>query len=264
MEEEATKPLDFLQPQHREEESDSEADLEKGGSGSRDRNNIFNTGSTYNNNFGTQSQSKVFSSASEFLNKRGFGWLVEDDNQSDGSIEEQTPLLEELDIDPKEILHKIRCIILPYKMNRSILLQSPDFWGPLAVVILYSISILWNNWAVLSWILTIWVVGSFVIFFLTRALGKEVTYGITLGVLGYCLLPELIVTLLLAVIGNDNWVAGLLKTIGVFWSSFSAGSLLSLDAFGQSDPTKYYQKQAMITYPILLLYVFFICLYSGV
>lgn len=42
---------------------------------------------------------------------------------------------------------------------------------------------------VISWILTIWFVGSFFVFFLARALGGEVSYSQVLGVVGYCLIP---------------------------------------------------------------------------
>ena len=48
---------------------------------------------------------------------------------------------EELDIDPKDIMYKLRCIMLPFDMkgyNRSVVRDKPDFWGPLLVVFLYA------------------------------------------------------------------------------------------------------------------------------
>jgi len=104
-----------------------------------------------------------------------------------------------------------------------------------------------------------WLFGSILIFFLARLLGKEVTFNQTLGLIGYCLLPLLVVVFVLNLIGETSWVSSLLKIGGTVWSSFSAGSLLSLD----TPSLKYYQKQIMLTYPILLLYIYFISLYGG-
>jgi hypothetical protein len=48
--------------------------------------------------------------------------------------------------------------------------------GPLFVVLAYSLMILWTQWHVVSWVLTVWFVGSFLIFLLANMLGGEVTY----------------------------------------------------------------------------------------
>lgn len=49
---------------------------------------------------------------------------------------------EELDIDLKDIYYKIRCVLLPIPSlgyQRSIIRDSPDFWGPLFVVLAYAL-----------------------------------------------------------------------------------------------------------------------------
>ncbi len=47
---------------------------------------------------------------------------------------------EELDIDLKDIYYKLRCVLLPVaQLNRDVIRDSPDFWGPLFVVLLYSL-----------------------------------------------------------------------------------------------------------------------------
>ena len=63
-------------------------------------------------------------------------WLLEvdDEDEDEGP---QKPLLEELDIDLADIWHKLRCVLLPIDalgFKRSIVRESPDFWGPLLVV----------------------------------------------------------------------------------------------------------------------------------
>ena len=99
---------------------------------------------------------------------------------------------EELDIDLKAIGKKMRAVILPCirsGLNPSSIRENPDFWGPLTVVMLFSLVSLFGQLRVVTWILTIWFAGSFLVYFITRSLGGEVEYAQCLGVIGYCLLP---------------------------------------------------------------------------
>ena len=49
--------------------------------------------------------------AGQFLDKRGYGWLL--DHEDDEDEEEQLPLLEELDINPADILIKVKAALIP-------------------------------------------------------------------------------------------------------------------------------------------------------
>ncbi|XP_061914974.1 protein YIPF4 isoform X1 [Entelurus aequoreus] len=213
--------------------------------------------------------------ATAFLRQRGYGWLLEVEEEDS---EESKPLLEELDIDLKDIYYKIRCVLMPMPSlgyNRQVVRDNPDFWGPLAVVLLFSmISIygqfrlavckLWKRFLeqrrlfneVVSWIITIWIFGSLTIFLLARVLGGEVSYGQVLGVIGYSLLPLIVVAPLLVVIGSFQLISTLTKLFGVFWAAYSAASLLVGDEFKTKKP--------LLIYPIFLLYIYFLSLYTGV
>ncbi|PVD25513.1 hypothetical protein C0Q70_13169, partial [Pomacea canaliculata] len=95
--------------------------------------------------------------ALNFLENRGFGWLLEEDEIEE---EDQRSLLEELDIDLKDIYYKVRCVLFPLPQlgfNRHILRESPDFWGPLIIILLYALVSLYGQFRVVSWILTIWL-----------------------------------------------------------------------------------------------------------
>lgn len=192
---------------------------------------------------------------SNFLDSKGFGWLleIEDDDER-----KQKPLLEELDIDVKDILYKVRCVLFPLPQlgyNRQIVRENADFWGPLLVVLFYSLISLYGQFGVVSWILTIWIFGSLLIFLLARVLGGEVNYSQCLGVIGYSLLPLIILALVLPAIYHLHYTSLLLKVFGVVWATYSAGSLLC----GQ----ELQQKKILLLYPILLLYIYFLSLYSG-
>lgn len=62
---------------------------------------------------------------------------------------------EELDIDLKDIYYKIRCVLMPMPSlgyNRQVVRDNPDFWGPLAMVLLFSMFSIYGQFRV-SWIL---------------------------------------------------------------------------------------------------------------
>ncbi|XP_023614380.1 protein YIPF4 isoform X4 [Myotis lucifugus] len=102
---------------------------------------------------------------------------------------------EELDIDLKDIYYKIRCVLMPMPslgFNRQVVRDNPDFWGPLAVVLFFSMISLYGQF----------------------------------------------------------------RLFGVFWAAYSAASLLVGEEFKTKKP--------LLIYPIFLLYIYFLSLYTGV
>eukprot|EP00045_Choanoeca_perplexa_P017586 m.257181 g.257181 ORF g.257181 m.257181 type:complete len:250 (+) comp17581_c0_seq2:82-831(+) len=187
-----------------------------------------------------------------FLSDRGYGWMFELDDDDD---DVQTPLLEELDIDLKDIAYKLRCVLVPLpSTDRNRLKDEPDFWGPLLMVILYALVSLYGQFQVVSWIITIWMIGSLLIFLLGRVLGGDTNFSQTLGIVGYSLLPLILMGLVMPLAPTELVGTGL-KAVAVIWASYSAGSLLATQGLESRKP--------LLLYPILLLYIYFISLYSG-
>ena len=61
---------------------------------------------------------------------------------------------EELDVDLKDIFYKIRCVLLPIRafgLNRDVLRDNPDFWGPLLVVLAFALISVYGQFRV-SWV----------------------------------------------------------------------------------------------------------------
>ena len=76
-----------------------------------------------------------------YMDNYGVGWLL-DQNSADIDNEDSLPLLEELDINLGEIQYKIKCAIMPIgsqTLNRSVLKDNPDFWGPLLIVLAFAL-----------------------------------------------------------------------------------------------------------------------------
>ena len=64
---------------------------------------------------------------------------------------------------------------------------------------------------VVSWIMTIWLFGSVMIFVLARVLGGDVNYSQCLGVIGYSVLPLFVVGLILPVTHSLPWLHFIIK-----------------------------------------------------
>lgn len=192
------------------------------------------------------------------MDKYGFGWLL-DQNNTDIENEDSLPLLEELDINLKEIEYKVKCVLMPLakkNLNRSILRDNPDFWGPLIIVLLFALMSVYGQFRVVSWIITIWIFGSFFIFIIARVLGGEVTYSQIVGTIGYSLLPLLIITIIIPLIKQFHLLSNFIKSLGLIWSTYSAATLLCVQELQHKKP--------LLLYPIFLLYIYFLSLYSGV
>ncbi|TWW77939.1 Protein YIPF4 YIP1 family member 4 [Takifugu flavidus] len=199
--------------------------------------------------------------ATTFLRQRGYGWLLE---VEEDDAEENKPLLEELDIDLKDIYYKIRCVLMPMPSlgyNRQVVRDNPDFWGPLAVVLLFSMVSIYGQFRVWTPLHarccyaanTCDSLGPQV---LTVLSPEQVSFGQVLGVIGYSLLPLILIAPLLLVIGEFEIVSTVIKLFGVFWAAYSAASLLVGDEFKTKKP--------LLIYPVFLLYIYFLSLYTGV
>jgi len=68
-------------------------------------------------------------------------------------------------------------------------------------------NVFFSFFQVVSWILTMWVFGSLLIFLLARVLGGEVGYSQCLGVIGYSLLPLIITAGVLLLVRSMELIA---------------------------------------------------------
>jgi len=203
----------------------------------------------------TEDFGRKFGQIGQFLAKGGYGWILEQDVMPKSDV----PLMTELDIEPNEIWYKIRCVLLPlpqWGYQKHVLRDNPDFWGPLASVLIFAVISIWGQSHVSSWILTLWFAGSGLIFFIARVLGGNVTYSQCLGVIGYSLLPLSIGCILMNLTSSIYGFDTIFWFLGIIWPSYSASSLLVSD--------EYTDKKPLLLYPILLLFIYFIHLHTGV
>lgn len=59
---------------------------------------------------------------------------------------------DELDIDVRDIYYKVRCVMLPlpyFRLKLQLVRESPDFWGPLFIVLAYALLSLYGQFKVI-------------------------------------------------------------------------------------------------------------------
>ncbi|KAL0249675.1 hypothetical protein GEMRC1_004904 [Eukaryota sp. GEM-RC1] len=191
-----------------------------------------------------------------FLRGRGLKFLFEQPT-SDPNEEDQPPILEELDIDLQDIYHKIRFVLLPFQhslSDRSILVEKPDFWGPLALIFVYGFLCVWKQFSAMTWAFLLWFLGSFLMYFICRVLGASISYSSTLGLVGYSVLP-MIITTLLNVLVSGGFFDLVLTVAGVCWAAYSSANLLVSNA-----PES---RKWLIVYPSAIVFTFLQSLKNG-
>lgn len=99
----------------------------------------------------------------------------------------------------------------------------------------------------------IWIIGSLVLWFLDHAVGDTLSFQQCLAVTGYSVLPMILVTLLLRIGRPVRTFTTPLQLLSVAWSS-RAGYLSLGPSSGQTS--------WLIMYPVVLLNLYFISLYS--
>eukprot|EP01079_Euglenida_sp_SAG-EU17-18_P002430 gene2430-3208_t len=228
----------------------------------------------------------IYGKAKSVFEGAGVGWLMgtqELDDQDDGEQLPmlaltrtlhltQKPLMEELDINPKDILAKIKAVLLPISISNDpatlIRLTEPDFWGPFLVIVAYGLLLAWNkktvspylHWSLVSWVFFLWVIGSLIVYVLAKALGggnwEQGGYGVVLSVIGYSLIPMVFLALFHFLISYLAWpVILVMKALCVLWCSWVATTMLMT---AELKP-----KRIMFAYPVILLYMYFTSLHTG-
>jgi len=169
-------------------------------------------------------------------------------SEFDNNYEDELPLLEELGINPSHIMEKTLSVLNPLRTTDAVILQDTDLAGPVVFCVLFGFILLLTGKVHFGYIYGIGVIGCVGMYFLLNMMSVAgVSLGVTISVLGYCLLPMVGlagVNLLLSLQG----VIGIILTIlSVLWCSLSASKLFVTALEMQ-------KQQALVAYPCALVY----------
>lgn len=164
-------------------------------------------------------------------------------------------MLEELGIDPDRILQKTLAVLNPFHRrgqtdDANYLLQDSDLAGPVAFCLILAAFLLFaGSKAHFGYVYGLAVTSCILMYILQSLMSNSsnVTLSSVASVLGYCLLPVVVLAGCSVFTTLRGPIGLLLAVLSVSWASLSASRLFSTMS-GEED------QRLLIAYPCLLLY----------
>lgn len=136
---------------------------------------------------------------------------------------DEPPLLEDLGIDIEHIQQKIKSVITLSKLDDK-LLAEPDMGGPLLFAIIFGFLLLMAGKLHFSYIYGFGMIGSIGIYLMMNLMAQEREIDLykTISILGYCILPIILLAAFGVFIGLQSALGGVFGTLTILWSTFIA------------------------------------------
>jgi len=166
----------------------------------------------------------------------------------DANFEDEPPLLEELGINPYHIIEKTLSVLNPLRHTDASILQDTDLAGPVVFCILFGFILLLSGKVHFGYIYGIGVIGCLGMYFLLNMMSVGgVSIGVTISVLGYCLLPMVGLAGINLLLSLQDLIGTIFTLLAVLWCSLSASKLF-VTALGMQH------QQPLVAYPCALVY----------
>ena len=165
----------------------------------------------------------------------------------------EAPLLEELGINFDHIFKKTKAVLNPFTTPDSSILDDVDLAGPLVFCLAFAFSLLLLgkiHFGYVYGIVSLGTCGMYSLLNLMTSPDRTCSGLFVTSVLGYCLLPMVILSFGAFFFPLYGWIGMLVTSIFVLWCSISASKLFatSLALIGQ---------QFLVAYPCALFYCVF-------
>jgi hypothetical protein len=163
---------------------------------------------------------------------------------------EELPLLEELGINFDHIFKKTKSVLNPFATPDSSILDDVDLAGPLVFCLAFACSLLLLgkiHFGYVYGIVTLGTVGMYGLLNMMTSPNKPCSGLFVTSVLGYCLLPMVILSFSSFLFKLNGLIGLIIASIFIIWCSLSASKLFatSLAMIGQ---------QILVAYPCALFY----------
>lgn len=163
-------------------------------------------------------------------------------------MEGEPPLLEELGINFDHILQKSLTVLNPLSTVEPHIMDDADLAGPLVFCFVFATVLLFSGKPQFSYIYGVALVGSASIYALLNLMSES---GIdayrTASVLGYCLLPLVLLSVVSIALSLDGTLGYVLSALTIAWCSYSASSIFS-------SVLRLSSQKFLVAYPVGLLY----------
>uniref|UniRef100_A0A1I8EQD6 Protein YIPF n=1 Tax=Wuchereria bancrofti TaxID=6293 RepID=A0A1I8EQD6_WUCBA len=168
------------------------------------------------------------------------------------NFEIEPPLLEELGINFSHIRQKTFAVLNPVGSVAPDVIADQDLAGPLVFCLLFGAALLLHGKIQFGYIYGIGALGCVGIYALLNLMAADtsISFTCTASVLGYCLLPMAILSMIAAIFSFQGMLGYLIASAAVIWCSVASSKLfittLSLDG-----------QRLLVAYPCALLYCVF-------
>lgn len=165
----------------------------------------------------------------------------------------EQPLLEELGINFAHIKTKTLAVLNPF--NKSItseIMSDSDLAGPILFVMLFGLLLLLAGKVQFGYIYGVGVFGSISLHYLFRLMSNDVQLDFlrSASVLGYCLLPLVILSIPGVFLPMDNLTGYISSAIAITWCTYSASGLFVV-------LLRLHNVRPLIAYPLGIFYTIF-------
>lgn len=165
----------------------------------------------------------------------------------------EPPLLEELGINFQHIKSKTLAVLNPFNKNITPdIMADSDLAGPILFVLLFGMLLLLAGKVQFGYIYGVGLFGTVSLHYLFKFMSNDVQLDLvrSTSVIGYCLLPLVLVSVVAVVMPLDNIVGYALSTFAVFWCTVSASGFFV-------TVLKLHNVRPLIAYPLGLFYSVF-------
>ncbi|NXS66771.1 YIPF5 protein, partial [Pandion haliaetus] len=164
------------------------------------------------------------------------------------NFEDEPPLLEELGINFDHIWQKTLTVLHPLKVADGSIMNETDLAGPMVFCLAFGATLLLAGKIQFGYVYGISAIGCLGMFCLLNLMSMTgVSFGCVASVLGYCLLPMILLSTF-AIVFSLQGMMGIILTAGIIgWCSFSASKIF-ISALAMEG------QQLLVAYPCALLY----------
>lgn len=168
-----------------------------------------------------------------------------------GGVEGEPPLLEELGINFDHIKRKSFAVLNPFRTIDQHLMDDADLAGPLIFCFCFGMFLLFSGKPQFGYIYGLALLGDLSLYLLLNLMSETGidAYRVA-SVLGYCLLPLVLLSLVTVVVSMDGILGYLLSALSILWCAYSASGIF-VAVLRMSE------QRLLVAYPIGLFYATF-------
>ncbi|XP_004076177.1 protein YIPF5 isoform X1 [Oryzias latipes] len=164
------------------------------------------------------------------------------------SFDDEPPLLEELGINFDHIWQKTLTVLHPLKAADGSIMNETDLTGPMVFCLAFGATLLLSGKIQFGYVYGISAIGCLAMYCLLNLMSMTgVSFGCVASVLGYCLLPMILLSSFGVLFSLQGMIGIVITATIIGWCSFSASKIF-ISALAMDG------QQLLVAYPCALLY----------